>query len=49
MSKQFKNLLIETCTLEMSEQKKVLDETIEAWKGDTYEQIDDILVIGIKI
>ncbi len=32
----------------MSEQKKVLDKTIETWKGNL-EQVDDILIIGIKI
>jgi hypothetical protein len=31
----------------MDEQQKHLDETIEAWKGNL-DQIDDILVIGIK-
>lgn len=49
MSKQFKQLLLDTQNLEMQEQKRVLDETIEAWKGDKHSQIDDILVVGIKI
>ncbi len=53
--KQFKNLLMEIKDKSMKEQKKLLDDAIEAWKnhrnpeGDTYEQIDDILVIGIGI
>ncbi len=39
----------------MDEQEKILDDTIEDWKagpdleGKSYEQVDDILVIGIKI
>jgi len=32
----------------MEEQKEILDTTIETWKG-TNEQIDDIIVIGLKI
>ncbi|MCW3103016.1 MAG: hypothetical protein JWO09_1456 [Bacteroidetes bacterium] len=48
MSKQFKSLLLANYRKPVMEQEKVLDETIEAWKG-MREQIDDILVIGIKI
>ena len=32
----------------MDEQKEILLSTIEGWKGDL-EQVDDILIIGIKI
>ena len=32
----------------MAVQKVILDETIEAWRGDI-EQLDDILVIGVRI
>jgi hypothetical protein len=32
----------------MVEQKKHLDEFIESWKDNT-EQVDDILVIGIRL
>ena len=32
----------------MAEQKVALEKTIEEWKGDL-EQVDDVLVIGIKI
>ena len=32
----------------MKEQKKILNETFENWKGDL-EQVDDILVIGISV
>ena len=32
----------------MNEQKEILDDTIEQWKGNL-EQIDDILVMGVKV
>jgi len=46
-TKQFKDMLLNNCHLSMNEQKEVLDTTLEEWKGNV-EQIDDILVIGIK-
>jgi len=48
MSKRFKELLVETNSMSMEEQKEHLNDTIEQWMGD-YEQIDDILVFGIEI
>ena len=47
-SKPFKKLLIDINDKPMSEQRTILDDTIEDWKGIN-EQVDDILVIGIKI
>lgn len=47
-TKNFKELLLNNCHLPMNEQKDVLNNNIEAWRGNV-EQIDDILVIGIKI
>ena len=41
-------LLLANCEKPMLEQKQALDFEIEAWKGKL-EQIDDILIIGIKI
>jgi len=32
----------------MEEQRRSLDRAIEDWKGD-HEQVDDILIIGVKI
>jgi len=32
----------------MAEQKAILDKTFEDWKGNL-EQIDDLLVIGIRV
>lgn len=55
MYKRFKELLLEVHDRPMAEQKKVLDDTIREWMsapgpdGTLYEQIDDILVIGIRI
>ena len=54
-TRSFKNLLIEHRDKPMQELYKILDDTIEAWKapdgadGDIYEQVDDILVIGVRI
>ncbi len=55
MTKRFKELLLENYTKPMSEQKQILDKFLQEWqsytneKGETYRQIDDILVIGVKI
>ena len=46
--KNFKDLLLKIHSLEMNKQKEMLDQTLMNWmKG--YEQVDDILVCGIKI
>ncbi len=47
-SKHFKELLLGIQSKSMNEQKEILDNTIEKWRGE-YEQIDDILVLGIKM
>ena len=47
-SKRFKKLLEDINDKEMSEQKEILNNTIEQWKGSNA-QVDDILVIGIKV
>jgi ligand-binding sensor domain-containing protein/serine phosphatase RsbU (regulator of sigma subunit) len=41
-------LLVQVSRLEMEEQKLILVETFEKWKGNL-EQIDDVLVIGVKV
>jgi serine phosphatase RsbU (regulator of sigma subunit) len=48
MSKKFKELLVEIHAMPMKEQHQVLHERIEGWMGD-YQQVDDILLIGIRI
>lgn len=45
---QFKELLIENHEKTAKEQKNILDSHFEKWKGNL-EQVDDILVIGIKV
>ncbi len=46
--KQLQQLLSDNKEKSMPEQKIILDETIEKWKGNL-EQVDDILVIGIRL
>lgn len=48
MKKNFKSLLADIQDKSMKEQKNILDDTLMDWKQD-YEQVDDILVIGIRI
>lgn len=48
MYKQFKNLLLKISNLPLNQQKEILDDTFENWRGDL-EQIDDVCVIGVKI
>lgn len=47
-TKRFKELLLEIHCHPMEEQKEILWEEFNKWKGDV-EQIDDILVLGIKM
>ena len=48
MSKRFQELLVTISDKEMAEQRDILDETIINWRGDR-EQVDDILVVGVKL
>lgn len=48
MYKQFQDVLLQNHDKPMEEQKELLDEHFERWKGD-YDQVDDVLVIGIKV
>jgi serine phosphatase RsbU (regulator of sigma subunit) len=48
MSKRFEELLIEISTKPMEVQKEMLLRKLAEWKGRN-DQVDDILVIGIKI
>lgn len=48
MAKRFKDLLISIFNEPLEKQAKILNTTIDKWKGNI-EQIDDILVIGLKI
>lgn len=46
--KQLKDLLLGNVSLTMQQQKEVLYSTFETWRGPL-EQIDDVLVIGIRL
>jgi ligand-binding sensor domain-containing protein/serine phosphatase RsbU (regulator of sigma subunit) len=45
---RFRHLLLNVHQLPLDKQKIIIEESIEEWKGNT-EQVDDILVIGIRI
>jgi serine phosphatase RsbU (regulator of sigma subunit)/tetratricopeptide (TPR) repeat protein len=49
-SAQMRNLLLQIHEKEMGEQKNILKETINKWQEEgKEEQLDDILVVGVKI
>jgi serine phosphatase RsbU (regulator of sigma subunit) len=48
MTKNFKEILVSINNKSLKDQKKYLAEFFETWKGQN-EQIDDILVIGVKV
>ncbi|MFC2137228.1 SpoIIE family protein phosphatase [Bacteroidota bacterium] len=48
MAKPFKRLLTEIQTSPMDEQKFILNETFDNWRGE-YNQIDDVIIIGIRM
>ncbi|NQV52144.1 MAG: SpoIIE family protein phosphatase [Flavobacteriales bacterium] len=45
---QFKSLLLQINNETMENQRDILNTRIEEWMGDQEEQIDDILVVGIR-
>ncbi len=48
MANHFRNLLLDIHKKPVEQQKIILDKTIEEWRGPL-DQVDDILVIGLKI
>jgi tetratricopeptide (TPR) repeat protein len=44
----FRELLLKIAYKPMEMQKEIIENTFDFWKGD-YEQIDDVVVVGIKI
>lgn len=46
--KRLKELLFSISHLKMSEQHKLIEQRLEEWKAG-YEQVDDILLLGVKI
>ncbi|MFC2113665.1 SpoIIE family protein phosphatase, partial [Bacteroidota bacterium] len=49
MSKRFREMLVEIHSKPMNDQKEILDTRIHEWMGEENQQVDDILVIGIRI
>lgn len=49
MAKKFKELLLQNSDRKMHEQKVILENTFETWKGKDNEQTDDVLIVGLKI
>ncbi len=47
LTKRFKQLLFEISPMPMKEQKEIIKHAFDEWRGD-YEQVDDILVMGIR-
>ncbi len=46
--KNFKQLILDNYKSDMKQQEEIFKTTFETWKGSS-KQLDDILVIGIKI
>jgi len=55
MYKPFRKLLLENAEKQMEVQKQILDKAFENWisfmdkNGNQYEQIDDVVIFGIRI
>jgi len=47
-TKNFKKLLLEIHQKPMDEQRKILDTTVDEWRGK-WEQVDDIIVLGVRV
>jgi serine phosphatase RsbU (regulator of sigma subunit) len=45
----FRELLKEISVLSIDEQKEILNTKFQEWKGDSFEQMDDVLVIGGRL
>lgn len=48
MTKRFKQMLVDNHLLPFEEQKNILDKTFTDWKNG-YDQMDDVIVIGLKV
>jgi hypothetical protein len=51
LKKNFQRLLLYIAeqNMEMEDEMAILEEAFQQWKGTKHPQIDDILVVGIKI
>jgi serine phosphatase RsbU (regulator of sigma subunit) len=48
MTKKMKELLLECCRKPMNEQKEYLERFFSEWRGGHHEQVDDVLIIGVR-
>ncbi len=48
MSKKFKESLLNIQKLDLKQQGEALNRELLQWMGDAYEQVDDILVVGVR-
>ena len=48
LRKNFTELLMKIHQKPMTEQKEILEQTVESWRGNL-EQVDDILVLGFQV
>jgi phosphoserine phosphatase RsbU/P len=46
---QLENMLLENAQLDMKEQKTILINRMKDWMGEKQTQIDDMLVVGLKV
>jgi hypothetical protein len=49
MIKNLRQLFLEIHSKPVQEQRQILKDTITNWMGERHKQIDDILVIGVKL
>jgi len=46
--KRFQSIISEICSLNMPDQKAMIEKQIKDWQGE-YQQLDDIMVLGIRL
>ena len=49
LAKKFRKFLHQMYDKPMSEQHQLLDDELSQWLGDTYQRVDDVLVIGFRV
>ena len=49
LSRNFIKLLMDINEKPMAEQEQILIDTHEKWRGLEYDQLDDIIVIGVRV
>jgi len=49
MMRKYKQMILDNHQKPMSEQHDIYQAELVDWMGDEHEQIDDVLVIGVKI